>query len=169
MWFVHKVNQSRKEIYMEKNRELSERLLDSWLNLSMNLWNERLVSFMSYNEALVCHLLYQKKLANPEYPYLTLMQLSNQTRILKSQMNKTIASLESKGFIERERHDDDKRIINISLSDKRLGLYVKEHINVLRLVDGVIEELGEDRSHLAIEIFDIIARRMAQVEEKGKQ
>lgn len=153
---------------MERNTILSEKLLDSWLNLSMNLWNERLVSFMSYNEALVCHLLYQKKVADPSAPYLTLMQLSSQTRILKSQMNKTITSLEQKGFIERERSETDKRIVYITLSSKNLDLYVKEHINVLRLVDEIIADLGEERSQLAIEIFDAIATKISVVMEKGK-
>ncbi len=153
---------------MDKKTELSENLLDSWLYLSMNLWNERLVSYMSYNEALVCHLLYFRKLSHPDDPSMTLMQLSKMTHILKSQMNKTLASLEENGFIDRERSKEDKRIIYITLKDDNLDLYEKEHNKVLEVVNQVIDRLGEERSQQAIEIFTDVADEISIVMEKGK-
>ncbi len=152
---------------MNNTNNLSEELLDSWLNLSMNLWNERLVSFMSYNEALVCHLLYHKYTHFPEDPFMTLMQLSAQTNILKSQMNKTITALESQGFVIRQRSKKDKRIIYISINVENLDLYMKEHINVLHTTDSIIEGLGQEQTLQAINIFNAITNTIKNLPKKG--
>ena len=38
---------------MSEKEMLSEELLDGWLSMSMAIWNERLVSAMTYNESMV--------------------------------------------------------------------------------------------------------------------
>ena len=50
--------------------KLSEDLLDAWLNISSKLWNERMTKYLSYNQAIICRLLYAQRVANPEKPYL---------------------------------------------------------------------------------------------------
>ena len=71
---------------------LNEKLLAAWLKMSSVVNNERIVSTIPYNEAHVCNLLYRQQLESPE-SYLTVTELCAQTRILKSQMNKVLASL----------------------------------------------------------------------------
>ena len=46
---------------MSEKEMLSEELLDGWLSMSMAIWNERLVSAMTYNESMVCNLLYKQR------------------------------------------------------------------------------------------------------------
>ena len=149
-----------------RHGELTERLLDSWLNLSMDLWNERFVSDLSYNESLVCHLLYKQRRNHPEAPYMTLMQLSHETGILKSQMNKTLTALEENGFILRERSTEDKRIVYITLKEENLTKYHSQHAHILEVVDTVIDGLG-DRAEDAIEIFDTIGAKISELTEKN--
>ncbi len=152
---------------MTEDIKLSEDLLDAWLNISMKLWNERLVKYMSYNEALVCHLLYKQKLEQPENPCLTLMQLSKATGILKSQMNKTLSSLEASGFITRKRSRTDKRIVYIYMEDSNINTYLEEHQHILGIVNEVISRIGPDKSSQAIDIFNEIADKMSDVTTKG--
>ena len=42
---------------MDSKTYAGERLLSAWLTLSSTLWNERVVSGMTFNEAFVCNLL----------------------------------------------------------------------------------------------------------------
>lgn len=147
----------------EQEFDLTERLLDAWLHLSMDLWNERFVSTLSYNESLVCHLLYRKKVECPEMPYMTLMQLSKVTGILKSQMNKTLTSLEEKDCIERIRSEEDKRVVYISLRDDNLNLYRTQHDDICKVVNKVIQRLGVDRSEEAICIFNDIGAQISEI------
>ena len=87
---------------------LNEELLAAWLKLSSVVNNERIVSTIPFNEAHVCNLLYRRRLEAPN-DYLTATDLCGKTRILKSQMNKVLASLERRGLIERFRARDDRR------------------------------------------------------------
>lgn len=73
---------------------LHESLLNSWLRLSTSINNARLVSEMTYNESLICNILYnQSKTVNK---YLTATDLCRMTNMLKSQMNRTLTQLEKK-------------------------------------------------------------------------
>ncbi len=151
----------------ENSVELTERLLDSWLHLSMNLWNERFVTRLSYNESLVCHLLFMQRKEHPEFPFLTLMQLSHQTGILKSQMNKTLTILDEKGYIVRERSQEDKRIVYITLNEQNLQAYEDQHNDILRVVEKVVDKLGYERSEEAITIFNDIGEQINAILAKG--
>ena len=41
---------------MKTKNDAGERLLSAWLTLSSTLWNERIVTGMTFNEAFVCNL-----------------------------------------------------------------------------------------------------------------
>ncbi len=71
---------------------LNEKLLNAWLTLSSVVNNERIVSSIPFNEAHVCNLLYRQRMENPGV-FLTATELCARTRMLKSQMNKVLASL----------------------------------------------------------------------------
>ena len=44
---------------MKSKEMLSEALLEGWLHMTSTIWNERLVTAMTYNESLVCNILYK--------------------------------------------------------------------------------------------------------------
>ena len=77
-----------------------DRLLAAWLSLTSTLWNKRLVSTLTYNEAHVLGILLR---AEDTARVCTATMLIAQTRLLKSQMNKLLTTLEGKGFICRVR------------------------------------------------------------------
>ena len=70
---------------------LNENLLNAWLRLSTSINNPRIVSEMTYNESLVCNILY-----NHSESEITATDLCNATKMLKSQMNRTLNQLEKK-------------------------------------------------------------------------
>lgn len=91
-----------------------DRLLSAWLSLTSTLWNKRLVSNLTYNEAHVMGILLRKKSSGAPCTATMLIQY---TRLLKSQMNKLLTTLENKGYITRTRSSEDKRVIFIALTE----------------------------------------------------
>lgn len=135
---------------------INEKLLESWLRLSTIINNERLVSDMPYNEALICNILYRNQKHNPENN-LTATDLCNETRMLKSLMNRTLNSLEEKKMIKRIRSDKDKRQIFISLDMERMDVYNEQHAKILKLLDNVVKKLGKEKTSEVIDIFTMIS------------
>lgn len=129
-----------------------DRLLDAWLNLTSTLWNTRLVASMPYNEAHVLGLLLRRGAEAT-----TATDLIARTHLQKSQMNRLLNSLEEKGFITRERALEDRRRIEIRLTEQGEAAYREEHRAVEAILSRLISQLGEERAlHIAGEINAVI-------------
>jgi len=120
-----------------------DKLLDSWLNLTSTLWNTRLVASLTYNEAHVMGLLLRH--STQENP-MTATDLIRRTRLLKSQMNKILTALESRGYITRTRAELDKRMIFIRLTQEGTDAYRAEHRNVEDILNQLVDKIGPDRA-----------------------
>ncbi|MBQ2834581.1 MAG: MarR family transcriptional regulator [Clostridia bacterium] len=133
--------------------QASNLLLDAWLNLSSILWNTRVVHSMTYNEAHIMGILHNH--SEEESP-LTATDLIRRTRLLKSQMNKLLTTLEQSGFITRIRAQADKRMIYIRLTEAGAAAYREEHRGVEDILAKLIDRIGVERA-LAVsrELTDI--------------
>ena len=132
-----------------------DKLLDSWLNLTSTLWNTRLVSSLTYNESHVMGLLLRHSTpANP----MTATDLIRRTRLLKSQMNKILTALESRGYITRTRSELDKRMIFILLTPEGTSAYLEEHKNVDAILNQLVTKIGTERALL-------VARELGEITE----
>lgn len=135
---------------------LNEELLAVWLRLSRTIDNHRLADVFTgwpdlpFNEALVCGLL-----ASGECH--TASELCARTRILKSQMNAILRSLEQKGVICRQRSDSDHRQMELYLLPEGRSRYAGTHRQALELVDRLIEALGEDKAHSLLPLLVDVA------------
>ena len=125
--------------------QLNEVLLGAWLKISTAINNSRLVSEMSYNESLICNILYRNATEHPELT-LTATDLCAETKILKSQMNRILTQLEEKNLITRERSVSDKRKVLVRLTTEQSNAYLKQHEQILKLLDNIIEKLGEEKT-----------------------
>ena len=134
---------------------LHESLLNSWLRLSTSINNARLVSEMTYNESLICNILYnQSKTVNK---YLTATDLCRMTNMLKSQMNRTLTQLEKKDMITRERSAQDKRQILITMNLEQCHTNEKQHAQILQILNAVIAQLGEEKTLNTIQTLNQIS------------
>lgn len=136
--------------------QLNEVLLGAWLKLSTAINNSRIVSEMSYNESLICNILYRNATESPDKA-LTATDLCDETKILKSQMNRILTQLEGKNLITRERSKEDKRKIFIRLTTEQSNAYLKQHEQILKLLDEIIEKLGEEKSKEIIHALNRIS------------
>ena len=125
--------------------QLNEALLGAWLKISTAINNSRLVSEMSYNESLICNILYRTATEDASHN-LTATDLCAETKILKSQMNRILTQLEEKNLITRERSPKDKRKIFIRLTTEQSNAYLKQHEQILKLLDAIIKRLGEEQA-----------------------
>ena len=126
---------------------LNEELLFVWLQLGNVIDNQRLVAELPFNEALVCGLL-----SRSDVP-LTASDLCNLTRILKSQMNAILCSLEKKGLIKRQKSQNDRRQIELYLLPDGITRYNASHQKTLRLVDLLIQSVGEENIRTLIPLL----------------
>ena len=134
---------------------IHEALLNSWLRLSTSINNARLVSEMTYNESLICNILYNQSKAKSTP--LTATDLCQMTNMLKSQMNRTLTQLEAKDMITRERSAVDKRQILITMNLHQCHTYEKQHAQIIQILDAVINQLGEEKALNAIQTLNQIA------------
>lgn len=138
---------------MNRNLYAGNKLLDAWLSLTSTLWNTRLVTSMTYNEAHVLGLL-----AHHQDRPMTATDLIARTHLLKSQMNRLLTSLEARGHITRERAQEDRRRIEIRLTPQGEAAYREEHRGVDIILGRLLDQIGEERAlHIAGEINTVIA------------
>lgn len=136
--------------------QLNEVLLGAWLKISTAINNSRLVSEMSYNESLICNILYRNATENPDV-LLTATDLCTETKILKSQMNRILTQLEEKNLITRERSSQDRRKVYVRLTNEQSNAYLKQHEHIIKLLDNIIAKLGEEKTLEIIEVLNGIS------------
>lgn len=149
---------------------LNESLLYSWLTVSSVVNNERLASSTPFNEAHVCYLLHRQYISDPK-TYLTATELCAQTRMLKSQMNKVLTSLEKQELIERFPSPDDKRKAFIRIVESKIERFEAIHARCLEIANYVSEKLGPEDTAVATRLFlrisDIIDQTLVIGGERG--
>lgn len=148
---------------MDSTIYAGERLLSAWLTLSSTLWNERVVSGMTFNEAFVCNLLSHRAEEAPDQP-LTATALCERTRLLKSQMNKVLSEMEKKGYIQRLRSTQDKRQIFLHLTDEGKQAYAKEHAGITAILTALVAELGEKRTLQIADAVDDVSHALQKLD-----
>ena len=145
---------------------LNEDLLAVWLHLTNIIDNQRLAaapqSSLSLNEALVCGLLAQSE----DCP-LTASDLCRRTRILKSQMNAILHSLESRGLIARQRAQADRRRVEIRLLEPGRVCYEAAHRRALGMADRLIGELGREQAEALVPLLRRAADIFDSIQKEG--
>lgn len=118
----------------------TELLLDSYLRLSTAISNERVVSELPYNEALICNLLYHSA---PQA--LTATELCEYTRIQKSQMARTLNEMEEKGLISRRRSQSDRRQVLVALDLDHAEAFFRQHTQTLQIAEAIGRRLTPEK------------------------
>ncbi len=140
------------------DRYIEEALLSAWMDMALNIRGNRLVTGLSFNEIVVCSILYRSRKAGGGM--LTATDLVNRTKLLKSQLNKVLTVMEEKGLIERIRSDKDKRKVYLKLREEKLPVYLKEHAKVMEIVHQVCATLGEEKvkalTGLLVEAVEVV-------------
>ena len=161
------MNTTQTNTTIETENDLSEALLGAWLHISTSVNNSRIVTKLSYNESLVCNILYRNQ-REAEMAPMTATELCHKTKILKSQMNRTLNQLETKGMIQRERSKTDKRVVYIKLNAEALKDYEKQHETIIAILNNIIAELGIEKTKETIAILEKVGDIADSLFQKGE-
>ena len=143
-------------------QNINEKVLSAWLKLSTAICNERIVSELPYNESLVCGILHGNAVEHPEEK-ITATDLCEKTNMQKSLMNRTLNSLEEKGLIFRKRSEKDKRQVFVSMNMENAEVYERQHKNILRVVDEIVEKVGKEKADEVVSLFTLISNKAKEV------
>ncbi len=136
---------------------LDEKLLAAWMALSRTINNERMATRMPYNAAQIL-----REIVRAEKP-LTATDLCDALMMQKSQMNRSLTYMEEKGWIVRERAQDDKRQIYIRVKEAPLQIYEEQHDDVIGYVGDVAKKLGDEKTAVLV---DLVNEVVAIINEK---
>lgn len=142
---------------MEKKYNLEEELLYEWVLISAIVNNKRIMNNFSYNETVVLFLL------SLNDGYASYNDLLNKTKILKSQFNRTITSLEEKGFVKRVVNVKDKRKMDVYMTESGKDIQEKVHERSIVFSSKIIDIIGKEDSVKLIEIFKKIVGEQEKV------
>ena len=143
-------------------QNINEKVLSAWLKLSTAICNERIVSELPYNESLVCGILHENAVDHPE-KQITATDFCEKTNMQKSLMNRTLNSLEDKGLIFRKRSEKDKRQVFVSMNMDNAEVYERQHKNILRVVDEIVEKVGKEKADEIVSLFTLISNKAKEV------
>lgn len=137
---------------------INEALLDSYLRLCTAISNERVVSQLPYNEALICNLLYRRGAR-----LYTATELCEETRMQKSQMARTLNEMEEKGLILRSRSQSDRRQVLVELHPEKAELFFRQHAMTLEVVDAISSRLTPEKCQALVSLLNEAANAARDV------
>lgn len=143
-------------------QNINEKVLNAWLKLSTTICNERIVSELPFNESFICGILHHNAQAHPEKK-ITATELCERTNMQKSQMNRTLNSMEEKGLIFRKRSEKDKRQVFVSINMDNAEIYENQHKKILEFVDTVLDKVGREKAEEIIQLFTLISNKAKEV------
>lgn len=136
--------------------ELDEALIIAWVRLTSTLKNTRITKGMIYNEAIVMLIVYNRYREDGE-GLVSFRELVSETKMLKSLVNRTIDSLEKKGYLLRL-DGTDKRTTFVKLAKEDLGEYLAVHAQSLELAHRIREIIGTEDARSFIRISEKVTK-----------
>ena len=140
---------------MALTKEDKERMLAAWLRVTASVAQVQQFQELRYNEAVICNILMKNEVENPGHK-LTATDLCNESHMLKSQMNRTLSSMEAKGIIKRERSDVDRRRVFTTLRPGS-NIYERQHA------------VGEDDADKIVAMLNAISEAAEQVARESDE
>ena len=128
-----------------------KKFVDTFENLTRLQKQNQTLMGIKKSEALV--LLHIKYISQEKDCKITVSQLSKNMSIASPTATELVKSLTDKGYLERHVNENDKRIVEIILTDsgKKKIKEISEYFNAL--FSGLVERLGKQESQLLIELL----------------
>ncbi len=126
---------------------IEEELLGAWLRLSTAIPKEKIATALPYNESLICNILYRNQMQNPGQ-LLTATDLCQETKMLKSQMNRTLNNMEAKRLIFKMRPPKNKRKIFIALNQEKIRPSQKKNLKIFCFINEILTKWERNRQRM---------------------
>ena len=131
-----------------------KKFIDTFENLSRIERHNQTVIGIKKSEARV--LLCVEFLQNEKKCKVNISEISKNLSITPPSATEFVKNLINKGYLEKNISQEDKRSIEITLTDEgeKIVQDLKNYFN--SLFYGIIERLGKEKSNLLIELLDIV-------------
>lgn len=149
---------------MENDRQLQEELLYAWMQMSVCIRGNRILSDLSFNEIMLCGILLRRDQQGGSPA--TATELCEEMRLLKSQINHILTGLEKRTLLERTRSEADKRVIHVHLTESGRQIYLREHARVMALMGQICQQLGESDSRQLTALISRATGLVTQLTER---
>lgn len=141
------------------DRELDEQLISAWVRLTGILKNTRITKGLVYNEAIVMLTAY-RRYRKDGVGLVSFKELVQETRMMKSLVNRTINSLVEKEMLVRC-EGEDRRMTFVKLVPQNLDTYLAVHEQSLALATQMRETIGDEDAEAFVRIAEKIASNSA--------
>ncbi len=136
---------------------MEERLITDWLLISNIIKNNRIINDLPYSEVIIISILKRNK------GEMSFKDLVSTSKILKSQLTRTIKSLEEKKLIKKITSENDKRLKTIYLTKQGSEAYDSFHVKSLELSKEIIDILGSQDTEILINIFEKVINNQTKL------
>ncbi len=140
-----------------KNNISAESVLNAWITLSGIIKNSRMTRGLMYNEAIVMNILYSRFCQDGE-GVVAVKEIIQKTRMLKSLVNRTINSLEKKGFLKRCRISGDRRMVYVKFAEEKTEEFLKVHSSSISHAQNIIDIIGKEDAKAFVRLVDKIEK-----------
>ena len=127
-------------------------LIHAWVQLSGILKNSRFTKGLGYNEAIVMLQLLESN-GSP----ISIKEITTKTRMLKSQVNRTVNALVSKGLLQRCEGQGDRRICYVRAVKEKLDVCLNVHASSVEIAKKIGNIIGPEDTEAFIRIVNKLA------------
>ena len=132
---------------------LEERLLGAWIGARGMLKDSRITRSLTYNEAVVMKLVYDQY-RRDGVGRTPVSLIVRRTNMLKSLVNRTVNALAERGYLCKERGEEDGRSIFVRPVEERLEDFLAVHRQSLALVRRIVELVGEADAEAFVRMYE---------------
>lgn len=134
---------------LKSNQLVHEELLEKWILLSQIIKNNRLVGGdVSHIEILILYLA-----TNNANNTISVKELIETSKILKSQMNRTLNNMIIKNWIIKRQVLNDKRCQEICVTKEGLNILQNTYQKILNYAKRIVDIISKDDALEVIRIF----------------
>lgn len=134
---------------------MKEELIQSWIELTAIIKNNRVTKSISYNEAIVLNYAYSAFLKEEG---LHMQEILKKTKMLKSLCNRTLNQLIEKGFLTRKM---DRNQVVVYFNPNKKEDYLKIHQETFEYLKPIFDILDDQDQKDFIRISHKISRRLS--------
>lgn len=109
-----------------------------------------------------CHVIWETAQASK----ISVNELATRLNITKGAVSRTVDDLVNKGYLERNPNPEDRRYVDIKLTEKGLTAFQEIELNSRRYFDAILEHIPTNKRETTLEGIEIFSSALYQVFKK---
>ena len=94
-------------------------------------------------------------------------ELARRLGITRSAISQVVTKLEGQGIVKRTPSPTDRKIAYIELSERSMGVFEDQCVNANKIIEQVVDELGEEKMQTLISAYDEFLEAFSRVRKRN--